>query len=715
MAAVSTVTPRGRPSRAAVLGNPAVRRFGVVAGPAMLVVAVQLILFPMPMGIWLQGLTVGLLGALVAVGMALVYRANRIVNFAQGDLGILPVTLALLLVQSFAWSWFLGLAAGLAAAIVVGAITELAIIRRFTEAPRLILTVATIGLAQVLVVLAALLPGWLATLSGREVGDVVATGERISFPFEMQFTIEPLVFRSDHVLAWVVAPVLLVAVAVFLRFTATGIAVRASAERPARAAMLGVPVGRLTTLVWVIAAVLSFAGLFLRAGISGLPVGSALGLNVLLLAFAALTLGRLVDLPAVAVSAIGLGILEQGVVWTDTLDIGPWSLDTSRSVLVAPMLAVVIITGLLVRRVGSTRAEAEISMAGTGERDVRPVPRELRGLTEVRAVRAGVVAVVALAVLALPHLLGTAASLRASAVIVYATIALSVVVLTGWAGQVSLGQVGFVAIGGAVAAVATGEWGLDLSLALLVAGVVGGAVAVIVGLPALRLSGIYLGVVTLAFAMAVATWLVNPRYFSWIPSGRIERPPLLGRIDLSEPTPLYYLCLGGFAFAAFVAVGVRRSRTGRAMLAVRDNERNAAAFGIHPTRAKLTAFAISGFIAALAGGMLVHHQQVLSPALVAPEQNLAVFTAAVVGGLGSVVGAVLGAVFLQGGGWFLPDELRLLATGAGVLIVLLVLPGGFAALVYRARDLWLRSVARRNRVVSPSLLADSDGDEGEAP
>jgi hypothetical protein len=86
-----------------------------------------------------------------------------------------------------------------------------------------------------------------------------------------------------------------------------------------------------------------------------------------------------------------------------------------------------------------------------------------------------------------------------------------------------------------------------------------------------------------------------------------------------------------------------------------------------------------------------------------------------VGGLGSLVGAVLGAVFLQGGGWFLPTELQVLATGAGVLIVLLILPGGLGGVVYRIRDLWLRSVARRRGIVSASLLADVAEPDGSTP
>jgi branched-chain amino acid transport system permease protein len=704
-----SVVSTGDSRRRAVLG-----RAQSLAGPAAVIVLVQLLLFPMPLGIWLQGITVGLLGALVAVGMALVYRSNRILNFAQADLGMAPATLAVVLVQAFAWSWLASLVVGVVAAVVVGAVVELAVIRRFVRSSRLILTVATIGLAQVLVVLTALVPGWLADLTGRTEADVVPTADRLAFPWRFEFSLDPLVFRSDHVLAWLVAPLLLAGVAVFLRVTALGTAVRASAERPDRAAMLGIPVGRLTTYVWALAALLSFVGLFLRAGVVGLPVGTALGLGVLLSAFAALTLGRLTDLPSVAISAVALGLLEQGVAWNDSIDVGLFTIDARGSALVAPLLGVVILAALLVRRVGRSRAEDEAT-AWQGSSEVRPVPVELRSVPEVRLVRVAVVVVVVAVLVALPHVLGTADSLRASAVIVYAVVAISVVVLTGWAGQVSLGQMGFVAIGGAVAALATNSWGLDLLAALPLAGVVGAAVAVVVGLPALRLRGLYLAVVTLAFAMAVSSWLTNPDYFSWIPQGRIERAPLLGRISVESPTALYYLCLGGFAFAVFIVTGVRRSRTGRILVAVRDNERGAQAYGVNVTRAKLTAFAVSGFVAALAGGLLVHHQQVFSPGLVAPEQNLLVFTAAVVGGLGSLVGAVLGAVFLQGGGWFLPTELQVLATGAGVLIVLLILPGGLGGVVYRIRDLWLRSVARRRGIVSASLLADVAEPDGSTP
>src|SRR5215207_10793767 len=135
------------------LREPA-RRFG----PALVVLAVQLVRFPVPAGVFVRGVTVGLLSALAALGLALVYRANRIVNFAQTDLGSVPTTLGVYLITFGGLSYWLALGVSFVAAIVVGALVELVVIRRFFDAPRLILTVATIGLATLLGVAALWLP-----------------------------------------------------------------------------------------------------------------------------------------------------------------------------------------------------------------------------------------------------------------------------------------------------------------------------------------------------------------------------------------------------------------------------------------------------------------------------------------------------------------------------------------------------------------------------
>jgi branched-chain amino acid transport system permease protein len=655
--------------------------------PAVLIVVLQLVVFPAPAGVVFQGVIVGGLTALVALGMALVYRANRILNFAQGDLGTVPTTLAILLITSWGWHYLLALVTGLAASIVLGGVVELAIIRRFFRAPRLLLTVATLGLSQLLAGAALLLP---------RAFDERVLAARIEPPFDFTFEISPIIFNANAVIALVVAPLAIIGLAFFLRATSAGIAIRASADSADRASLLGVPVQRLQTVVWAIAGLLAFVAIFLRASIIGLPVGFALSFAVLLRSFAALMMGRLTNLPAICASAVALGVLEQGVTWNNS----------DNPLIIDPILALVIVVVLVARKRVTTRAEASDASSWQAADEVRPVPPELAPLPEVRLVRLGGVLLLGLVALVLPHLLGTATSLDVSGIIIFATLGISLVVLTGWAGQVSLGQIAFFGIGAAVGGKATAEWGLDLTLALAISAVVGALVAVVIGLPALRVRGLYLAVTTFAFALATTSYFLNRQFFDWIPTTRIERPELLGLIDLDSPTRMYYLALAGFLVVVVAVRGVRRSRTGRVLIALRENERAAAAFGVNPTRAKLSAFALSGAIACFAGCIFVHHQQAFGSQPYAPGQNFALFTMVVIGGIGSVPGALLGASYFRGIDIFLPPEWLFLVSGAGALLVLLIVPGGLGGLLYRLRDQYLRWVAGRRDLVVPSLVAD---------
>jgi len=162
----------------ATIGSTRARVIAGALAPAAAILAVQLIMFPVPAGVAFQGFILGLLGALVAVGMALIYRANRILNFAQSELGAVPTVLAVSLVAFAGFNYFLAVALGVVAAIVLGSIVELAIIRRFFNAPRLILTVATIGLAQLLAVGSLFIPAiWGKT----------PTTTQIHAPFTIRF------------------------------------------------------------------------------------------------------------------------------------------------------------------------------------------------------------------------------------------------------------------------------------------------------------------------------------------------------------------------------------------------------------------------------------------------------------------------------------------------------------------------------------------------
>jgi branched-chain amino acid transport system permease protein len=127
----------------------------------------------------------------------------------------------------------------------------------------------------------------------------------------------------------------------------------------------------------------------------------------------------------------------------------------------------------------------------------------------------------------------------------------------------------------------------------------------------------------------------------------------------------------------------------------------------------LVAFALSGGLAALAGGVFAHHQQAFGVQSYAPEQNLAVFTMVIVGGVTSPAGAVIGALYLQGVRWFLRGDWQLLASGIGVMLVLLIVPGGVGSLWYRLRDRWLGWLARRHGVDAPGLRAAAEPSASE--
>ena len=657
----------------------------VALGAIATIVGIQLVFFGLPLGLWLHGLTLGGLNAVLAVGMALIYRANRVVNFAQAELGTVPTSFAAAFIIFWGWPYLLGLAAGLVLSVVAGVVIEFALIRRFRNSPRLVVTVATLGITQLLVVIGILIPRWW----GRNLAS-----ERIAPPVGWKLTIGQVILNANHFIALIVAPLMMAGVAWFLARSRYGVAIRASAERGDRAAMLGIPVGRLNTLVWAIAAAMSFVALFLRSGIIGVPVGYAAGLPALLQSLAALVIARLERLPTVAAAAIALGLLESGVRFNS---------DTPAAAY--PIMAAVMFVVLLVQRTSSNRRDNDAASTWRGADEVRPLAVADRRHPNVRMAR-GALCIVGLgAVVGAPMVLSVDYIIKASAIFAFAIIGLSLVVLTGWAGQISLGQMAIVGIGAAVSATCTSRWHVDLTLGLLIGGCAGGVVAFAVGVPALRLRGLYLAVTTFALALATEQWLLSDRFFGWFPKGdsRFERPPLFGQIRLDTPTRYYMYSLIVLALSYLATRGIRRSRTGRVIIAVRENERAAQSYSIPAVRAKLTAFVISGVLAGIGGALFTHLNQSFSVTSYSTGESFNVFTSAVIGGLGSLGGGILGAVYLRGLRWFITSqEWQLLSSGAGVLLVLLILPGGLGGLWVTVRDVMVRLLVRR----APKAIAD---------
>ena len=688
---------------AAFVDDPRARQVANAIAAVILFAFGVRLLWPAPIGVMVQGLVIGGLTALIAFGLALVYRSNRIINFAQGDLGGVPASLAVLLILDSGWPYPIAFGAAIVSAIMLGAVVEFLFVRRFRKAPRLILTVVTIGIAQLLAFIAFMTPGWLG---------VKGLPDQVRTPFS-GWEIEVLgdKITGDYIVAAVVVVVLVAALGAFFRFTRMGIAIRASAENADRALRLGIPVDRVSMVAWTIAGFFSVVTVFLRSPLVGLPLGGLASAGILLFALTSAVIGRMESIPMALAGGIAIGVMDQSSVYK-----------TGRSDLAIALMLIIILAALFLQKTGLSRAHDTGVSSFRAVKENRPIPLELRHLPEVRFAKLGVAAFVVIAALTAPIYLGTELG-KGSLVVISAIVAVSLVVLTGWAGQISLGQFAFTGIGASVAGGLAANQNMDFFATLIIGGLAGAFVAVLIGLPALRVQGLFLAVTTLAFAAATDSYLLKPNQFFGkllLPDegNSIFRPVLWGRVSLGDPlneTPYYYFCLVFLALAIVAAMSFRRNRSGRVLIALRDNSRAASSYGVNVARNRLAAFAVSGFLAAIAGVLYAYQTLSIDAGSYGPSRSIFIFAAAVIGGISSIGGAVLGVVVVQGITYFEDrigiDFLGLLVTGPGLILVLYTLPGGFAEGLFRIRDSFLRWVAAKHEIHVPSLVADRRVDE----
>ena len=655
-------------------------------------------LFGTPIGLMLYAGALGALYGLLGAGIIIIYRTNRIVNFAVGAMGAAPAVFALTLYTNKGWSFWAVMPLALILGAVLGAVVNVVVIRRFANAPRLILTVVTLGLAQLLAFIAFMTPNWLG---------VKGLPDQVRTPFsKWTFHVLGDKITGDYVVAAVTVAVLAVALGAFFKFTRMGIAIRASAENADRALTLGIPVDRVSMVAWTIAGFFSAVTVFLRSPLVGLPLGGLASASVLLFALTAAVIGRMESIPLALAGGIAIGVMDQSSVYA-----------SGRSDLAIALMLPVILVALFLQRTGLSRAHDTGVSSFRAVREFRPIPQELRHLPEVRYAKLAVAACVVVAALTAPMYLGTELG-KGSLVIISAIVAVSLVVLTGWAGQISLGQFAFTGIGASVAGGLAANQNMDFFATLIIGGLAGAFIAVLIGLPALRVQGLFLAVTTLAFAAATDSYLLKPNQFFGkllLPDegNSIYRPVLWGRVELGDPlneTPYYYFCLVFLVLTILAAMSFRRHRSGRVLIAMRDNSRAASSYAVNIARNRLAAFAVSGFIAAIAGVLYVYQTLAIDAGSYGPGRSIFIFAAAVIGGISSIGGAVLGVVVVQGVTYFEDrigiDFLGLLVTGPGLILVLYTLPGGFAEGLFRVRDGFLRWVANKHAIHVPSLVAD---------
>lgn len=654
-----------------------------------------------------NGLALGALYGIVGVALVLTYRTSRIINFAAAAVGAVPAITAVLLSTADHVNYLLTMPIAVVGGVLSGALTDILVLRRFKRASRLIVTVVTIGVAQSFAALGFFIPVWF--------GERATGVPKVTTPWQnVQYknSSGTPILTGNQVFAFVLVLALTIGLVVFLKRTRMGIALRASSENSERAALLGVPVDRVTTTAWAIAGLLSAVAIFAQAPLIGVPSDATLGFQTLLYGLAAAVVAKMENVGLALLTGLGIGLLIfASVVHTGTND------------LAQALMLVVILLGLLAQRRSRSRAVDANASSWQTIAVFRPIPVELRSLPEVLRMRTiGFVLAAALA-LGLPFVVGPARMGFLIQLPIYGIVAISLVVLTGWGGQISLGQFGLVGIAAAAAGGVVANHNIDFFAALALGIAAGAVTAVVIGLPAIRIQGLYLAVTTLAFGFAMQYYILNNHY--WVGrhllpptlAATIKRPVLYGKFDMEDDKSFYFLCVGFLVLCLLAAMSFRRQHSGRVLIALRDNQRAASSYTVSPVKTRLAAFAIAGVFCGIAGVLFVYLQHQVIPGSYDVFSSIGVFLAAAVGGLGSLAAGVLGVMAFQATVLFGPDlwhklgntwdqVIPLLLTGPLLILNLYANPGGLAGWVFAERDKWLRRLAAKHRIHVPSLVAD---------
>ena len=642
-----------------------------------------------------DGLVQGLVYALIAFGLLLIYRATGVINFAHGQIGAFGGYLMALLQIRYDIPYGLSLPLALISGILLGVVAELALRRLFTQ-PRLLLFVATLGLTQIIQLLQLRLPipeedaartSYPVLISGSwEVFGISITGPQMS------------------ILA--VVPVIMIFFGWLFQKSSFGMRVRATADNFSAAQLAGIGVRGVSTMVWGLAGLLAALSTLLIAPLQGgslASVQTALGPKLLLLSLTAAMIGRMRSFSWTLVGGLLVGVIDRVLVtWSIS---GDFPAGSNIAILFVILLLVLFTIGR--RQIAGEDAWQLATKTRAARQELTRHP--LYRLSSV----GGALLIVGLALLVPSQVDKASDLLKFSSVPVYLIVALSVTVLTGWGGQLSLGQFGFVAVGAYLTIYYAQELPYLLALGL---GVVWGVVvAVIIGVPALRVKGLYLAVVTLGFALTIRSWFILGEKFAPRGGGTAQLDVnrsegfrlLFWEVKGTNFDGVYWFSLLMAGVAIALVWRLRRTGIGRSIIATRDNENSAAAYTVAPYRAKLLAFGVSGGLAALAGGLLPlvarNGQFKIDGLLFDFDESLRVVAIAVIGGIGSITGAVLGTLLVVA----LPlvfdgtKQVELFASGIGMLVVLLYFPSGLVSIIHSARDNLLTFIARRSNWKPP--------------
>jgi ABC-type branched-subunit amino acid transport system ATPase component/ABC-type branched-subunit amino acid transport system permease subunit len=477
---------------------------------------------------------------------------------------------------------------------------------------------------------------------------------------------------------------------------------RAAAENGRAASLMGVNPQQMARLAWMLGGAMAALAGILLSGVSSLQPYS-LSLQMLP-AFVAALIGGFGSVGGAVVGSAVVGVAQGIVPWTATLPLVGGVMGQSGVTEVVLTLVAMLVMYLRGSRftAGDTRAALGGSVSST------PLTAfDVRGL-HTRSPRRRGVNYVVLALLVAWPLLGISQvfgistfSLLGAAILAaeYFVIAASIVMLTGWVGQISLAQASFVGVSAFACAKVAGAMGLAFPATMLVGAASAALASALLGVVALRVRGLYLAVATLIFAWMADQYLFVASWFTSVGGSVSVQTPSVGRqgsfpfFDFSSRTTVYLVMLAVAGAILYAFSNLRDSRTGRAFAALRGSETAAASLGIDVVRYKLVAFAVAGAVAGLAGSLILTYEVTIVPAQFSLSQSLFFLAIAVVGGLRSLSGAAVAAILFGALSELffevpaLGEYLQL--TSALILAVVLVAyPGGLAAVPGSLRRVW---------------------------
>lgn len=663
----------------------------------------------------LLGLGNGAVYAALGLAIALTYRSSGVLNFATGSIAIYAAYTYAFLRKGVFFQPIPGLpsqtelsaplaflpafAISVALSALVGIVLYLVVFRQMRAATATSKAVASLG---VMVLITGLL--------GRAI-QVEAVLVRPIFP-QKAYTFGDVRIIGDRVWFCVTIIGIALCLAALYRFTRFGLATRAAAETEVGALVSGLRPERIALINWAIsAAVAGAAGIFISPLVPLLPSTYTL---FVVPALAAAVLGRFTALTPVVLGGIAIGMLQSEAVFIHNKV--SWTFATGNNELV-PLILVLVV--LLVK------SDALPTRGTLMEKSMGKSPRPHNMVVPIVAGTA----IGAIALLVTEH------SIRGAVVLsmIMAIIALSQVVVTGYAGQLSLAQLTLAGVGGFLLSRFTEGMNIPFPIAPVLAAVGAMIIGVIIGLPALRLRGLLVGVVTLTLAVALeAVWFRNGDLNGGGQSGApIKSATFLG-VDLDVGSGLSYpklaYCFMVLTILVLVATGVailRNSRLGAAMLAVRANERSAAAAGISVTQVKVLAFAIGAFIAGLGGALMAYKDMSVTFGSYTAIAGLGLAAMVFVAGITSIYGGITAGIIAEGGIIFVLIDRNVhvgswyaIISGLGLIFNVMLNPQGVVAPGHQFMErLRLRKAGQRQvseiKTASVGTTARHSGTRGD--